>query len=657
MSINIFEIGISGLQAAQIGLATTGQNITNANTPGYSRQIVQQISAPGQGYSFGYVGQGTQVSTITRQYNDLLGRQINSMYSSASQIVSYSNLITPINNMIADPSAGLSPVLQSFFSSLQNLAANPSDPASSQSGVSSAQTLVSQFKSLQAQFNQASSGVNSQISSSVSKINNYAQQLALLNAAIQTAYATANDQPPNTLLDQRDALVSSLSQEVQITVVPEGNQYTIFIGNGQPMVLGATASSLQTVQSATNPAYLDVAYSVNGKAIPISEGNLPGGALGGLFAFRTSSLSPIQNSLGQVAIVLGSALNAQNKLGQTTNGAMGGDLFTLPAPVIHANSNNAGNAQLSAVITNPGALNASNYRLSFDGTNYSITDTSTNTLMSTFASFPATPTQGVNIINGVTFTLGSGAMSAGDSFLISPTEGGAAGFGLISTDPTQFASAAPIATSAAGTNTGTGVMTPGSVTTGFTPAAVAPPTTLTFDSATNSFSGFPAGATIVVTDKGVSTTYPNYVPGTPVPYAAGMSMSFNNMTVGLSGTPANGDTFTIGSNTNGKGDNRNMLIMAALVTQNTMNNGATTFQGAYAQLVNAIGNTTSQLMATGTTETNLLNAARLRQQSESGVNLDQETVNLIQYQQAYQACGEVIRMAKDCFESVRQLLN
>ena len=223
MSVDVLNIGSTGLQAAQVGIATTGENISNASTPGYSEEVSQQVAAPAQGYSFGYVGEGTSVQTVVRDYNQLLTSQISSTQSASSQLSAYSTLITPLDNLVADPSAGLSPVLQSFFSSLQNLSANPSSVASMQTSMSSAQTLVSQFQALQTQINQSSDTVNSQIGSEVNSINSDAQQLAAVNQAIQIGYAAANNQPPNTLLDQRDQLIQQLSQSTQVTVVPEGN--------------------------------------------------------------------------------------------------------------------------------------------------------------------------------------------------------------------------------------------------------------------------------------------------------------------------------------------------------------------------------------------------------------------------------------------------
>ncbi|TDK68324.1 flagellar hook-associated protein FlgK [Sapientia aquatica] len=656
MSVNIFEIGTTGLQSAEVGIATTGQNISNANTAGYSSEVAQQATAPEAGYSFGYVGMGTQVNTITRNYDSLLAKQINQTQSTASQLTNYSSLITPIDNMIADPSAGLSPVLQSFFSSLQNLSSNPSGVASLQTALSGAQTLANQFQAIQGKLNQSAETVNSGITSEVNSINNYAQQLASVNQAIQVAYANANNQPPNALLDQRDTLVANLSKETQVTVVPQGNQYNVFIGTGQPLVLGFNSNPLTTTQSAANPNNLEVAFSVAGKAVPIGESSLPGGNLGGLFAFRTNSLVPIQNAIGQVGIVLASSINAQNELGQTIKGAMGGPIFNVGTPQILANAGNTGGAALSATITNPSALTADNYSLTYDGTNYTITDTSTNTVKSTFAAFPATPTNGVNVIDGVTYTLASGTPNAGDTFTIAPTANGATAFTVAATDATQIACAAPVATNVPSTNTGTGKITPGSVSTGFVQSSLATPITLNYTAATNSVGGFPTGSTVVVTNGGVPTTYTNYTPGTTViPYQSGMSISFNSINVGLSGSPADGDTFNITANTNGVGDNRNILLMNALQTANTMSSGTATFQGAYAALVDTVGNTTSQLTTTGNTETNLLKQATTQQQSGSGVNLDHETVNLLQYQQVYQACGKLIQIANANFTTILDL--
>ena len=647
MGIDIFQVAQSGLLAAQVGISTTGQNISNASSAGYSRQQVQQTAATAQGYTFGYVGQGTQISTITRDYNSLLSQQISSIQSASSQISTHSAQITPIDNVVADSTAGLSPALQTFFTSLQNLSSNPSAVASRQTAISGAQTLVARFQSLQTQLDQSRQGVNTQIGTEVESINTDAQQLAQVNSAIQKAVGTANGQPPNDLLDQRDLLVANLSKETQVTVVPQGNQYNIFIGNGQPLVLGGTYNTLETVPSASNPDNVSLAYNVGGKAVPIADNSLPGGNLGGLLAFRSQSLDPLQSSLGRVAIGLATSMNAQNALGQDLNGNMGSNLFTVASPLVNPNSNNTGTAKVTAAITDVSAVTTSDYQLKYDGTNYTVTRMSDNTVQSSTTTLPAT-------VDGVSFNLASGAMASGDSFVVRPTYTGATGFGMATTDPAKIAAAAPIVTAAPSTNTGTGAISAGSVSAGFAQASVTPPISLAYNA--GNLTGFPSGSTVVTTDSaGQSTTYAGYVPGTPVALTTGMTVSFSGISVGFTGTPATGDAFTIGANTNGSGDNRNALLMNALQTKNTLAGGTTTFQGAYAQLVNQVGNTTGELTTTGTTQTNLLAQATASQQSISGVNLDEETVNLLQYQQAYQASGKLIQMADQLFTTILNL--
>ncbi|OWW18799.1 hypothetical protein AYR66_04385 [Noviherbaspirillum denitrificans] len=197
------------------------------------------------------------------------------------------------------------------------------------------------------------------------------------------------------------------------------------------------------------------------------------------------------------------------------------------------------------------------------------------------------------------------------------------------------------------TNTGTGKISAGSVSTGFVPATVTPSVTLNYNAATNELTGFPAALPVNVTSGGVTTTF---AAGTPVTYTAGATISFGNVSFSISGTPANNDQFTIGRNTTGVGDNRNALLLGALQTSNTLGNGSITFQGAYGQMVSQIGNKTHELEVSSKAETKMLEQAMQAQQAESGVNLDEEAANLMRYQQAYQAAAKVMQTAGQLFD-------
>jgi flagellar hook-associated protein 1 len=436
MASNILSIGQSALTAAQVGLSTTGHNIANASTPGYSRQVVVQGASLPQNFGFGFLGQGTEISTVKRIYNEYLGNQVQTAQTSKSGLDSYYAQIKQIDNLLADPASGLSPALQSFFSGIQELASNPTSIPSRQAALSSAESLVSRFHSLAGRLNEIEQGVNSQVLSSVSVINSYAEQIAGLNDAIGRAQRTTG-QPPNDLLDMRDQLVLDLNKEVKATVVKQGDEgYNVFIGNGQPLVVGVSTFKLSNLASPTNSAKIEVAYKANnGDLVIMGDSGIVGGKLGGLIEFRNKTLEPAQNALGRVAIGLASTFNTQHQLGFDLNGDPGMALFSLPSPVVNANGGNTGAGVMTASISDANALTTSDYRLQYDGSNYTLTRLVDNTA-TTFvaADLPKT-------VDGVTLNV-SVAPAAGDSFLIRPTVNGASGIGAAITDPRLIAAAA-----------------------------------------------------------------------------------------------------------------------------------------------------------------------------------------------------------------------
>ncbi len=651
MGSNILSIGTSALNAAQVGISTAGHNIANAATPGYNRQVVVQASNNGQNFGFGFIGQGTQVASIQRVYNEFLSNQVVATQTAKSASDTYYAQISGIDNLLADTSAGLSPALQDFFKGIQDLSANPNSAASRQATLSSAQTLAARFQSLNAQLADSRENVNSQIASSVTSINAYAQQIAQLNDAIQKA--GGNGQPPNDLLDQRDQVIADLNKEVKATVIKQtGGSYDITIGNGQPLVLGNQTFTLATVNAMDDPGRLQVGYVNNGTTVALPESYLSGGTLGGLFAYRSQTLDVAQNALGRVAIGLASDFNAQHELGLDQNGKAGGEFFTVGKPLVTASVANTSGAVLGAAISDSKALTTSNYRLQYDGANYKVTRLSDGTV-SSFSSLPQT-------VDGVNFSVTSGALAAGDSFLVKPTVNGAQDFAVEISDTTKIAAAGvpaiPVLSSIGSGNTGTGTIAVSSVDASYASAPLQPGQTLTFQYAagTNSFTVTPATAVKVTTVAPPATT--PYAAGAAVPYTAGASINAQGINATISGVPADGDSFIVrpGSNV---GDNSNALALASLQTKNTLIGGSTSYQGAYSQLVSLIGNKTHELDVTRTAEANQLTAQQQAQQSESGVNLDEEAANIMRYQQAYQAAAKVMQTASKLFDTLLSLGN
>jgi flagellar hook-associated protein 1 FlgK len=610
---DLLGIGVSGLNA----------------TPGYSRQEVDLQAGTPQYTGAGYIGSGVQVEEIKRDYNAFLTTQVQQATAASGQSSTYYAQMQQLDNMLGSTTSGLSPALQNFFSGVQTVANDPSDVPSRQALLSSAQTMISTFQGMSQQMTQMGQSVNSQIGASITNINSYAQQLAQLNAAIVSAQGTDSNTPPNTLLDQRDQVLQQLNQEVQGTVVNQSDGSTnIYIGNGIPLVVGTQTYALTAMNSPTNQGETDVGYGPPGKLVALGSNSITGGNLGGLLQFRTSSLVPAENTLGQIAIGVASTFNAQNSLGQDLNGNIGGNIFNVPAPAVGVSSNNTGNGVVSAAITNVGALTNSDYTLSYNGTNYQLTRQSDNSV-TTFASFPQT-------VDGVTLTLSSGTINAGDTYLISPTANGASGLSMATTDVSKIAAATPVLGSAGMGNIGSATISAGTVN-GTPPvnANLQQPVTLTFTG---------AGAFNV---SGTGTGNPS-----GVAYVSGGNITYNGWTVQITGTPSAGDTFTIGPNSNGVSDGSNALLLAGLQTQNTLDNGTATYGGVYDQLTSAVGNTTDQLESTSQAQQSLLTQAQTAQQSVSGVNLDEEAANLIRFQESYQACGKMVQIADTCFQAL-----
>jgi len=638
---NILNIGKTALAAAQAGISTTGHNIANASTPGYSRQTIVQSTSIALNYGYGYVGQGTQVSTITRIYSNLLAQQVNGHQATSSELSTYATQMGQIDDLLANSDAGLSPAIQEFFNSIQDLASSPSDTATRQSFISMANALASRFQSMGDRLAEMQTGVNSQLTASVTAINSYSTQIAQLNTAIEKAVNTTG-QPPNDLMDQRDYLVAEMNKEIKVNVVTQGNSYNVYMSNGLPLVSGPNIYTLAATRSPTDSSRVELAYQTSSTTSSLmSSKNIEGGNLGGILKFR-ASLDDAQNRLGQIAVALASSLNNQNAQGLDANGDQGGNIFNLPTPVSTPNSGNAGNAVINTTITDASAVMASGYKLQYDGVNYTLTRGSDGQTF-TYATLPQS-------VDGLQISLGSGTMATGDSFQIEPTKYASTSISVAITDVKKIAAGAPVIGSAAtSTNTGSGSIGNATVSSAYAASPWGSGLTLTYNSGTSSLNGFPASEPVTVTVNGTSTTYPA---GSTIPFTSGATYAVAGVSFQISGTPANGDSFTLTPNTStAAGDNRNALLMAGLQTAGNIN-GSISYESAFAQLVSSVGNKTRELQITSKASGELVAQSIEAQQSMSGVNLDEEATNLLRYQQAYQAAGKMMQIASTLFDTI-----
>ena len=640
----LIGVGVSAINNAQVNLLTTQNNIANANTPGFNRQQAVQTTSFAQQTSAGFIGQGAQVETVRRVYSEYLGSQVLSASTQAQFSDAFLGQVSQIDNLLADSSAGLSPALQGFFTAANTVAANTTSIAARQTLLSAGETLVSRLQSLSNRLDEIRTGVDTQLGAQIVSINTFATQIADLNQQIVVAQGF-NSQAPNNLLDQRDQAIASLNELVKVSIAKQSDgTYNVFIGTGQTLVIGTKASTLALRDDPLDPGKKNINYAFGNAFVPIPELSLEsGGALGGLLAFRRTSLDTAQNSLGRIALGLAQTFNEQHRLGQDLNGALGGDFFNIASattPLIKGDNNNTGTLAFAAGSIDAGRLTTSNYVVRFDGTNYSLTDSVTNTTTSGLSN-----AQLLTALSNVGITLTtSGTPAAGDRFLILPTRNGARDVSVALSDPNTIAAAAPILTGARAANTGTASINQGVVVnTGTLPSANV---TLTYNSTAQTF------ATTSTDAVWNGLTLP--ASGT---YTPGASILVNGISFAISGAPANGDVFNIARNTGGVGDNRNALLLAGLQLKNTLANNTagnptTSYQGAYAQLISAVGNDTRRVSNNSSAQNALLTTNVQAQQSLSGVNLDEEAANLLRFQQAYQAAAKIIQTSSTLFDTI-----
>jgi flagellar hook-associated protein 1 len=458
--MSLINTGLTGLHAAQMGLQTAGHNIANASTPGYNRQQIVQTTNVALGGSVGMIGQGVNVATVRRVYDDLLFGQGLQAQSQSSQLDSYYSQIGQINNMFGDPNSGLSPALAGFFSGVQDLANNPESVPSRQQLLNSAQTLAARFQAMDQRFSQMGGDLNTQIDNSVTEINSLAQQIAKLNITIREVQGSYG-QPANDLLDQRDSLLTRLNQEIGTTTIKESDgSLSVFIGVGQPLVTGVQVMTLNSTLSTTNLTRSVVGYVAGGRTAVIADSSLQGGKLGGYIAFRENTLDNAQNALGRIATGLAKTFNDQHHLGQDLNGAAGGDFFNVAAPRIIPNTGNTSpSSSVTASIDDVSSLTTSDYEFSYDGVTYTLKRLSDD--VSVRSTTQPTLSSPLNL-DGISITAVS--IVARDRFLIQPTHNGARDFSVAISDTAKIAAAAPVRTSAIlSTNTGSGVISAGAV--------------------------------------------------------------------------------------------------------------------------------------------------------------------------------------------------
>jgi len=631
MTQGLLGIGASALDAAFTALRTTGNNIANVNTPGYSRETTSftpqiQTSLGGM-----YIGSGVAVSAVSRVYSDFLGQQTNLAQGAASQADSTAQLTGQINNLFSDTTTGLGASIDGFFNQLQALTAQPGNAATRQTALSAAQQMAGQFNNYDGQLQSMGQAAQQQLGEQIQTVNTTVAQLARLND--QIALATAGGQAPNSLLDQRNQDILTLNQSIGVTTSTQGGAVNLYLANGQPLLVGNQTYALAMGQDPTNPQNIVVGTSAVGSTIvPLDPAASNGGSIGALLRFTNQTIPDVRNQIGRLAVTLSAQMNALQVQGTDQNGAAGGNFFTTPAIGTSAASTNsdAATVTLSASYSDVTQLQASNYQLSVSGGGYTLTRLSDGQ-QTTFTTLPKT-------VDGMTLNFASPPAS-GDIFNIQPVQNGAAQIGVALSSGAQIAAASPLQATVGTGNLGSLAV----ANLGLQPLPANPnpsllqPATLNFSSPTQ----------YTVTSGGTTSAVQTYTAGQPI--------NVNGWSLTLNGTPAAGDSVNVAATGSGSGDNRNAVLLTQLQGQAIV--AGSTLDQAYSSVVAGVGATAQTALTEQSSRDAILQNATAAQSSVSGVNLNEEAAALLQYQQQFQAAAQTISTANSIFNSLLSAVN
>ena len=621
---DMLNVAVSGLRAFQRALDTTSHNIANATTPGYSRQRVDLSTMDSTAQGGLNLGSGVQVSSIDRSYDALIATNLRNSSSDLSRLSAYADKAEAVDNLFGDRSSGLSATLQKFNNALQGVANQPTSTAARQVLLGEAQAMTQRLQSFDQRLKDLDSDIDARLRGEATAITTTAQNIARLNEQIVRQQSTTGA-PPNDLLDQRDRQLGELATHVNIsTVLQDDGSLNVFIGSGQSLVVGTQAGRLTTVPDPYLPQRQTFVYQTTGGSVDLRN-VLSGGTVGGLMDFRREMLDPARNQIGQIAVGLSSAVNAQHREGIDLAGNLGGDLFAVGGVGVQASLLNGGSGTVTATRGSVGALTSSDYQLTYDGAAWNLKRADTGAAVAmTGAGTAASPF----VADGLSFVVG-GTPAAGDRFLMQPTANAIAGLRVLISDPARIAAAAPIRTSTAAANLGSATISAGEVLDS-TNAQLRSPVTLRFIDATH----------YSINGAGNNS------------YTPGGNIDLNGWRVAVSGAPQAGDTFTVSDNTGGVGDNRNALELSAVLGRGVLAGGTESLNGAATRLLGSVGTATNQAQVSRDAQQVVHDDAVAENDAVSGVNLDEEAANMLRYQQAYQAAAQVIRATQSMFDSL-----
>ncbi|MEM9623798.1 MAG: flagellar hook-associated protein FlgK [Pseudomonadota bacterium] len=471
---SLFNIGVSGLRAQQSALNIVGQNITNASTEGYSRQRVELVSQVPSSSAGLVPGAGVQVKQVERIADAYIDQQIRTDSALHAELTAFTDRISQLEGTLFDSQFGIDSGIQDFFDAMQNAANEPSDLAMRQFVLSSADALVNRFHSVTDRSWLQARDITGALESASVRVNELAGLLVQVNERIAGLQSSNDSGALNLMIDRRDLLLKELSEFVAIDTSEQGDgQVNVFIGKGQPLVLGGEAARMEITGDG------DITLrAVGAQGSQVVTNSITGGEIGGILKYREDVLWPTQNELGRLAAAISIAFNEQHQQGVDLEGQFGADFFRdvndpelvrqrvdyLGGQSVNGDSTQVG--RINVYIDDPFQSAATDYEVRFSEANpgaYTITRRNDGEIVLQGSSL--TPPTEVSF-DGLRVEFASGEFTPGTALLLRPYADFGSQFDVSLQDPSQVALASPVQVSADPTNQGTAELLVNSITDG-----------------------------------------------------------------------------------------------------------------------------------------------------------------------------------------------
>lgn len=667
----LMDIAKTALFTAQQGLTVTGHNIGNVNTPGFSRQqVILTEERPADG-SPGQVGTGVRIAEIRRAVDVFLNREVMQSHEDLGQFTVLRDELNRLESLFGDARGqGLSGKLNELFKALQDATTTPSQVSSRSVVLGRAATLAGAFHQINTDLVETRRAIDVQVGVTINEINTLTAKIAEFNTQIKSAEVSG--QNANDLRDQRDLAVNELATRVEVfTLDRSDGTISVFTARGLVLVDQETTRNLVGVESTDNDGLLEIGYDIGGTQPAIISDLISTGRLRGLLNVRDQSVPSVQRGIDALAGSLINEVNQLHRVGYGLDGSTGNDLFSGLSVTTNAPATNTGSSSIgNGVITAPSHLTFHDYEVRFSGTaSYTIVDATTGAGIhgnyTGTAITPPTVDAPLNIVSGVNDTL---VVSVDGTTSGTITLNGAASPGL------AYPSGSALAAELQDKINADSMLT-----------AAGQRVTVNFDSATNRFvlrSNSAGGASAVDVTGGTARAGLGLSGGTATAasgtYSGPQTFHVDGVAVTVSGVPAANDVLAFNSRENAArdilvalsdpsklalsstragvpGNNQNGLNLVALQSRTITSLDNATLLDSYRK-------TTADLGVASQVATQRLDTEEIRQEQlqsfhaqVSGVSLDEELVNLLKFQRAFEAASRMIVAADEMMSTLISL--